>query len=182
MNGARNQFLTGAALAGNEHTASLWSDGLDHVKNFAHFLALADDVVQACKTAKLAAQIPGFLLPFQAFGDFADGAAKLVDQFMILNDVAIRARINGGDGRFDGGNAGNEEEETLGSDFLRELEKIHTALAGHAHIGDDNIENLRFQFALGGRNVVSYFDAMAFLTEGDLKEFANGAFVVDNEN
>src|SRR5258708_3582817 len=182
MNGSRDQLFTGTALAGDEYAAGLRRDRLDHVKDFAHLRALADDIVEAGQAAKLAPEIPRFFLPLQTLRYLADGAAKLVDQFVVFDNVAIGAGIDGGNGRFHGRNAGNQQEGALRRDLLGKVKEVHAAFAGHADVGHDNVENLRFQFALGGGDVVGDLDAMTFLAKGDLQEFANGTLVVDHEN
>ena len=46
VDGARHQFLAGAAFAGDQHAAGLRRDILDQVENGAHLRAGADDVVE----------------------------------------------------------------------------------------------------------------------------------------
>ncbi len=43
MDGARDQFFSGAAFTGNQNPAGLRRDGLDHVEDGAHLWALPDD-------------------------------------------------------------------------------------------------------------------------------------------
>src|SRR5271167_2025562 len=61
----RHEFLPCAALPRDEHTATLWGDGLDQLEDGAHLGALPNDVVQACQPTQFAAQIPRFLFPLQ---------------------------------------------------------------------------------------------------------------------
>src|SRR4029077_2217090 len=70
----------------------------------------------------------------------------------------------------------------LGSNLLGQLEKIHPALAGHAHVGNYNVENLRFQLALSRGNVMRHLHAMGFLAEGDLHQLADGGLVVHDQD
>ena len=79
VDGAGDEFFSGAAFAGDENATGLRGDSLDQVKDGAHLRALADDVVEASEAAKFAAEVTGFFLPLQAFGDFLDGAAQLID-------------------------------------------------------------------------------------------------------
>ena len=96
-------------------------DRLDHVENFPHLGALPNDVIEPGQAAKLPAEIASLFFPLQAFRDLADGAAKLVDQFVVFDDIAVGARVNGGDGGFDRRDAGNEQEEALRSDLFGEF-------------------------------------------------------------
>src|ERR1700674_2664864 len=79
MNGARHQLFTGAALPGNENTARLRSNGLNHVEDSAHVRALSDDIVEPGEPPQLPTQISGFFLPFEALGDFMHSKAQLID-------------------------------------------------------------------------------------------------------
>jgi hypothetical protein len=101
---------------------------------------------------------------------------------VIFDDIAVGARVDGSDGRFDSGNAGNQQEEALRSDLLGEFEKVDTAFAGHAYVRYDDIENLGLELPPGGRNIMSYLDAMTFFPEGDFEQFANGPLVIHDEN
>src|SRR6266404_6670571 len=101
---------------------------------------------------------------------------------MVFDDIAVCAGVNGSDGRFDGGDAGNQQEETLRSDLLGELKKIDAAFAGHAYVGYHDIENLGLEFPLGRRNIMGDLDTMTLFTEGDFEQFTNGTLVIDHEN
>ena len=182
MDGAGDQFFSGAAFAGDQDAAGLRRDSLDKVEDGAHLRTLADDVVETGEAAQFATKIAGFFLPLQGFGDFVDGAAELIDELVVLDDEAVGAGIDGGDGGFDGGDAGDQEEEGIGCDFLGELEEIDAGFAGHADVGNDDVEDLGFEFALGFGNVVGDFDAIAFLAESDFEELADGALVVNDED
>ena len=65
VDGAGDQFLAGAALAGDQHAAGLRRDGHDHVEDRAHFGAVADDIVLAGQAAQFAAQVTGLFLQLQ---------------------------------------------------------------------------------------------------------------------
>src|SRR5579864_4209280 len=118
MNGSRDQLFTCTAFASDEDAASLRSDSLNHVEDLAHLGALANDIVETSEPPQLAAQIPGFLFPLEAFRHLADSAAELIHQFMVLNDVAIGPRIDRGNSRLHGRHAGNKQEEALRGDLL----------------------------------------------------------------
>src|ERR1700730_5366894 len=182
VNGSRDQLFTSTAFASDEHAASLRGDGLDHVEDFTHLGTLADDIVETCKTPELATKISSFFFPLETFRNLTNGAAKLVHQVMIFNYIAIRAGIDGGDGGFHGRHAGNQQEEALGCNFLGQFEEVHPALAWHAHVGNDNVEYLRFQLALGGRDIVGHLHAMAVLAKSDLQQLANRALIVHHKD
>src|SRR6516162_1985953 len=56
MDGTRNQFFSRTAFAGNQHTAGLRRNGLNHVEDRAHFGTLPNDIVEAGEAAQFAAQ------------------------------------------------------------------------------------------------------------------------------
>ncbi len=181
VDGAGDEFLAGAAFSGDQHAAGLRSDGFDQVEEIAHFGAGADDVIEAGEAAELAAQFAGFLAQSLIFGDALDGGAKLVEQAIALDDVAVGAEIHGVNGGVDRGHAGNQDEDRGGRDFLGIPQKLDAVHIRHADIGDDDVENLRGEAALGGLAVGDNFDFVAFLAEADFQQFADGGFVVNDE-
>src|SRR6202000_1914965 len=94
VNRTRHQFLPRSALSRNQYTARLWCNRLNEIENRPHVRALTDDVVESGQSTDLAPQISGFLLPFQAIRDFTNRPPKLLDEFMILDDKPVRARID----------------------------------------------------------------------------------------
>ena len=79
VNGARHQFLTGSAFAGDQHAAGLRRDRLDQVENRAHFRTLPDDVVQPRQAAQFAPEVACFFSPLQAFRNFRHRPPQLVN-------------------------------------------------------------------------------------------------------
>src|SRR5205085_8237441 len=114
--------------------------------------------------------------------NFPDGSAQLVDQVVVLHDIAIRAGIESSNGGFNRGNAGDEQKHAVGSDFLGQLEQLEAGLTGHADIRNHNVENLRLQLSAGRVDAGRNLNLVTFYGEGDLEEFTDGAFVIHDEN
>src|SRR5690348_3647098 len=182
VNRPRYQFFSGAALAGDEDAAGLWRDRLDQFEDGTHFGALPDDVVEPCQAAQFPAEVSGLLLPFQALSDFLDGAPELVHEFVVLDDIAVGPGVDRCDGRLDGGNSGNQEEECVGRDFLGELEQVDAGRPRHPDVRYDDVENLRFELSLGGFHAVGHFDPMALFAKGNFQELADRALIIHHED
>ena len=101
---------------------------------------------------------------------------------MILDHIPVGAGIDRRDSRLDGRHTGDQQKKTVRRDFLGQLQQIDAAFPGHAHIGNHDVEDLRFELALRSLDVVCHLDAIPFLAESDLQQFADGAFVVHHED
>src|SRR6266850_2154213 len=110
------------------------------------------------------------------------GLAQLVDQRISLHDVAVSAGVERRDGRVQGGERGHQKKKRPRGNFLGEFEKVDSTLAGHSNVGNDDVKDLRFELAPGGFHAMYHFNAVTFLSEGDLQQLADGFLVVDNEN
>ncbi len=130
----------------------------------------------------LAAQVAGFVLEAKGLVHLAHGAAQLIHQFVVLDHIAVGAGIDGGNGGLDRGHAGDQEEIAGRRNLLAELQKFDARGVRHADVGNHDVKNLRFELPAGGLAVHGHFDAVAFLAKGDLQQFADGAFVVDDQN
>src|SRR6266851_2365856 len=71
--------------------------------------------------SQLAPQVAGFLLPAEVFGHLAHGAAELVNQFMVLDDVTVRPGVDGGDGGLERGHAGDQQKHGVRRNFFGEF-------------------------------------------------------------
>src|SRR5260370_19662190 len=58
---------------------------------------------------------------------------------------------------------------------------MDSALPRHTDIRNDDVEDLRFQFALGGLHAVHHFNPVTFLAKGNLQQLADRFLIVDNE-
>ena len=146
------------------------------------FAAVADDIVLSGQAAQLTPQIARFGLEAQGFIHLAHGAAQLVDEIVILDHVAVRSRIDGGDRGLHRGHARDEEKIARGRNLLAELQQLDASGVRHADVGNHDVKNLGFQFSARGFAVHGHFNAVPFLAEGDLQQFANGALVIDDQN
>ena len=182
VDGARDEFFSRAAFAGDEHAAGLWRDGLNQVEDLAHLRAGADDVVEARKAADLAPENAGLFLQFDVLGNLCDRLAQFIDESVAFDDVAVGAEIDGIDGRGERGNAGNQDEDGLRRNFAGKAEQVHTAHVAHIDIGDDDVEKLSFQAALSLLAAGSQLHTMSVFSKGDFEELADGSFVVNHQN
>src|SRR5260370_12763587 len=58
---------------------------------------------------------------------------------------------------------------------------MDSALPRHTDIRNDDVEDVRFQFALGGLPAVHHFNPVTFLAKGNLQQVADRFLIVDNE-
>ncbi len=84
---------------------------------------------------------------------------------MILDHVAVRAFIGRGNGGFERGNTGNQDEVGIRRNFPGEAQQFDTCGSWHTHIGDYNVEERALQLTLGFVHVVGDFDAMGLPCE-----------------
>src|ERR1700733_532307 len=119
--------------------------------------------------SKLATQFAGFLAQSLIFGDAFDGRAKFIEQAVALDDVAIGAEVYGINGGVHGRDARNKDENGVGRNFFRVLQKLDAVHIRHGNIGDDDVEDLRGQASLGGLAVRDNFDFVPFLAEADFQ-------------
>src|SRR5882724_13445447 len=109
------------------------------------------------------------------------GLAQLIDQRISLHDVAVSAGVERRDGGVQGGKRGHQKKKRPRGNFLGEFEKVDSTLAGHSNVGNDDVKDLRFELAPGGFHAMYHFNAVTFLSEGDLQQLADGFLVVDDE-
>src|SRR5580700_431349 len=182
MDGARHQFFSSAAFAGNQHPARLRGDGLNQLENFSHLRTCADDVVEARKTAEFSAEDAGFFLQLDALGYFGDGLPQLIDERVALNDVTVRSKIHGVDRGGKRRHAGDQDEHGLRRNFARVLQQIDTTHVAHIDVGDDDVKKLCLEPPLGLFAARSQLDAVTILTKSNFEKFADGALVVDHQH
>src|SRR5579864_1892672 len=181
MNGAGNELLSGAAFTSNHHAACLRSDRLDEVEEFAHLRARADNVVEAGKLAKTAAQIAGLFLQGLRFGVFFHRGTKLVEQSIAFNDVAVGAEVHSVNRGVDGWHAGDENECCRGRHLFAVAQKLQAVHIRHADVGNHDVEHAAGKPSFGIFAIGSKLDFMSVLAKTDLEEFGDGPFIVDNQ-
>ncbi len=142
MDGTGDKFLPGSSLSGDQDAAGLRSDRLNHLKDGPHLGAVADDIVLTGETPQFAAQVASFVLEAECLIHLAHRPSQLVDQVMVLDDVAVGSRINSGNRGFDRGHSRNQQEITRGGKFLAKLQKVHSCGIRHANVGNDDVKNL----------------------------------------
>ena len=181
MNGAGDEFLSRAAFSGDHHAAGLRSDRFDQVEEFAHLRARADNVVEAGKFAKPAAQVAGLFFQGLRFGVLFHCGTKFIEQPIAFNDVAVGAEVHGVNGGVDGWHASDENECCRRRHLFAVAQKLQAVHIRHADIGNHDVEYAGGEPSLGVFAIGRKLDFMPVLAETDLEEFADGAFIVDNE-
>ena len=92
---------------------------------------------------------------------------------VVLDDVTIGAGVKRSNCRVQGRESGHQNKEGIRRNFLREFQEINAILTRHANIGNDDVEDLGFQFALGGLHAVRNFYAVPLFAKGDLQQLAD---------
>ncbi len=101
---------------------------------------MADDIVETGEAADFSTQIAGFFFPFEIFRNFADGNAQLLNEIVVLDDVAVGAFVRCGDGCFKRRDTSDENEVGVWCNLASESKQFDTSGTRHTHIGDDDIE------------------------------------------
>ena len=87
---------------------------------------------------------------------------------MILSDIAVGAGVECGDGGVQGGECGHQHEKGIRGNFFGEFQQVDAIFPRHTNVGNDDVEDLRFQLAFGGLGTVRDFHPMTFLAKSDL--------------
>ena len=132
------------------------------------------------KPPQLPPQVAGLFFERLIFLDAPHGPAQFIQQTVVLDHVAVGAEIHGVNGGIHRRNAGDQDENRGGRNFLRILQQLDAVHVRHADIGNHDVEDLRSQPPLGSLPVGSHFHFVAFLAKADFQQLADGAFVVDD--
>ena len=180
VNGAGDEFLAGAALAGDEDGGIGGADGFDGLEDALHGRALPDDVggMRHVGDGFLEA---GVLLQGVAMRHGLAHEVRDLVGIERLVDVVVGAVLERGDGGLDRGVAGHDDDQHVGIDFVQAALQLDAIGAAHLDIDERDIEGLlghageRFVGALGGGHVVAFFGKPFG------ERIAHAQFVVNNQ-
>ncbi len=179
VDGAGDQLLAGAALAGDEDGGVARGHQGDALEDRLHGRALPDDLFRRagggavvrgrCRLLGPALQGPG------------DGVERLV-QVERLGQVVERAPFDRLDRRAQVAERRDDDDRCVLGQLPQLAQRGQAVHPGQANVEDDGIEVLlggQGEGVLGGRGDG---DAMAFLGQGALQRPADGFFIIDDQD
>ena len=143
VNGARDELLAGAGLAGDENRAAGLRHGLEQLEQLPHHLALADDALEAVPLLELLAQVGVLGAQPALLERRVDDVQQFVELERLLDEVA-RAALDGLDGVLHRAEAGDDDADDVGIERARLVEhRRAVGAAAEPQVGDDDVEGER---------------------------------------
>ena len=180
MNGARHQFLSGAAFAGDEDRSIGWRDRLDGIEDVLHGGALADDVGRPRNLRDRLLQTDIFLLGAAMRHGFRDQVSDLVRVERLI-DVVISPVLERGDRGLDRSVAGHDDDQHVGIDFVQSALQLDAIGAAHLDVDQGNViaglGHARQRLA----GTFGRADLVAFFGKPFGERIAHAQFIVDDE-
>ena len=180
IEGVRDQFLAGAALAGNEDRHVLRGDAANRLVHFLHGRTDTDNGIGA-----IVHLVPGG----EQGGNVhepADGQGTLDHltqraQLQRFEKVLVSAELHGLDGRVGGAAAGDEDDGTARVQFTKSAQHVQAGHIGQMHVKNDDIG-----LSLPGdvqtlRGGLGREDRHVRLAEGLAKGEQDRGFIIDYE-
>ena len=184
MNGARDQLLAGAGLAGDQHGALGFGDELGAADDFLHRAAPADDAVVIEVLVALADQVAVFDAQPLMVERTPDDDQQLVDLEGLLQ-IVERAELHRFDRALDGGVRGHHQDlRTLAVRGAADEfpDQVQSAELRHHVVDDQQIEGALGEKTLGLTGARRLDDLVAGVTQRASERLQNFLFVVDEEN
>ena len=175
----RDQFLSGAGLAHDQHGARCGRDLADHPEYFLYFRAFPDNAAERREH-----------LPLRDGAGFDQILSSLPRLFCHcshfvrserLGEIVKRAELHGFDGGGDGGIAGDHHGDDIRETRAQSFQQLHPAHIRHFQIGEENVERLLFEQGQGLFAGVGDLYAVSFAGQNLFAGSANRGFVVDNK-
>ena len=176
MDGASDEFFSGAGFAENADAGFAGSDAIDLGQEFFHRWARADEFM----LAEAVAQFAVFIFEAGKFQSVFDGEQQLVCAERLFQKIEC-AKARGFDRHFDIGLAGDQHDGRLHAGFFQFFEKVHAAFAGHDHVRKDQVEMLGAHKFHGSSRVVADGGFVACEAKGSGKRRQRVGIVVDEE-
>ena len=124
VNGAGDEFFTGAAFAGDEDgCAGVFETG-GHAQNFLNFCGGADDAMDGGFGIHALAEEFVFLDQANFFGHAPQKQTQFFERGKRFGDVVVRAEPHGLHRSFDGAVAGHERDFDAGQEFFYFLQEF----------------------------------------------------------
>jgi hypothetical protein len=176
-----DQALAGARLARQQDRAVGPGDGLDHLEDFQHRLAAADDVRELMRQTKRSLQQHVLLTQLPVLDLLPDFHLEQVDVERLAQVVA-RAESHRFDRCFRGCERGDHDPQNVLVDLFRGTQHIDAAQIRHLDVGDQQIDRLTLQRIDCRTAVVRQHDLVAFPPQDNRQQFAHRSLIVDHEN
>ena len=156
MDGARHQFFSGAAFAGDQHRRARIFQARDHAQHILNFGRRADDAVQAGFSVHALPQKLILLHQADFLRHAAQKQAQLFQRRKRLADVVVGPQLHRLHRGFDRPMAGHHRDFGAGQQLLHLLQKLQAGHVGHDHIGEDHVRGMFFQQSQRGFAAVGF--------------------------
>ena len=181
VQGAGDEFLAGAAFAGNEDGGARVFEAGDEAEDILNAGGIADDAVERSLGFGAFAEVEILFDEANLVGHAAEEEAKFIERSKGLGDVIVGAELHGLDRGFDRSVAGHDGDFEAGMSALGLLQEFDAGHAGHDHVGKDHVYGLFVEQGESGVGVLGFEAIQAQrLGDGDA-EAADGLLVIDNQ-
>ena len=160
VNGAREEFLAGAAFAEEQHRGFGRRDTLQLMADRFHRVGFADDAREAVTRGKFLAQDEIFAQQFLLACGAFDEQFQMIEINGLLDKIEC-AFLHGGNGFFDRTECGEQNDGDRGISLLGFAQHVEAGRAGHFQIGDHHLVALGADFLNGRGTIRSFFHAKA---------------------
>src|SRR5580704_15053613 len=150
MNGAGDEFLSSATLAGDQHGSTGVFQPRDHAKHILNFRRGPHDAVQLGFGIHAVAQKLVFFDQADFFGHATQEQAQFFQRRKRLGDVVVGPELHGLHGGFDGTVAGHDRDFGAGQHLFHFFEELDARHVGHHHVGQDYVRGLFLEQGEGG--------------------------------
>ena len=172
VNGLRDKFLSCSAFSGNQNRAVGSADNLDHLEQFLHRSALADQVAHTVDFLELATQVGVLLAQSAIFESVTDNDLEFFEIVLGLEDVVERAHLQRLNRGVRAGKRRQKNElpvEVVGSHVAQEIDARHVR---HSDIRDDQVKLRRLDQIQRFRHALSCLDLESFFPQENFEQFS----------
>ena len=181
MDHPSDQFLARSALPLDQHRAVDLRDGMDPREDAAHGLRSPNDLARRRGEGKLRTE--GFVLLRQVF--VLDQLIKLDQKFLggeRLLEVVESAKPHGLHGRLHRAVGGHDDNLLVRPLLLEFVEERQAILAGHAQVGEDDVEERLGQRRTGLEGILRGGNLVTGRLELVLEDGALDALIVNDQD
>src|SRR5580704_961218 len=181
MDGFGDDFFSGAAFAGDQHSGAGRRDLGDQVEDDLHFVALANYVREIVALLQGALELHVLIAQAAAF----DRERNLRDQFVVgprLGDEVLRAALESRTSHVNRAERGDQDDGELRITAADFTQQFQTVAIGQADVQQHEIEGLIFELLQASLAGFSESDLKTFGSEKSLEPFPDFNFIINNEN
>jgi hypothetical protein len=179
---AGGEFLSGAGFAGDEDGAAGGADFSEEVSDILHGAAVADEGVEIdAFGAELAAERGVFASEAADFERAGDLGEEFIEDDG-FHQIIMCAESEGGDGVFDRGVGGDDEDAEFRLAFEELFEEGETIAIGELDIGDDEIGIEGGELMESARGGASERGVVAFALEEFLEGLGDDGLIINDED